>query len=224
MMSNHDIRVLIADDDAVIRNGLADLLEAQEDITIVGRAANGVEAIAAMGKGNIDVALIDVDMPVLDGIEAAKLIHNTYPSTVIVMLTAFEYEDSLAQSISAGAQGFLTKDISAAQLAELIKQAYAGQPVFGVKPAMILTNSYANQAQSKSQYKEFISSVAHLPVYLRSTFNLLLEARTNNEIAEKLGMAPTTIRSYVSEILAHTGCVSRGELAITAIKAGVEPF
>ena len=223
-MSDLDIRVLIADDDAVIRNGLADLLEAQEDISIVARAENGVEAVAAVGSKNIDVALIDVDMPVLDGIEAAKLIPHTYPDTVIVMLTAFEYEDSLAQSISAGAQGFLTKDIPASQLAELIKQAYAGQPVFGAKPAMILTNSYANHAQVRNQHKEFISLVEKLPVYLRSTFNLLLEARTNNEIAQKLGMTPATIRSYVSEILACTGCASRGELAITAIKAGVEPF
>ncbi|MDY2941879.1 MAG: response regulator transcription factor [Varibaculum sp.] len=222
MSSNGEIRVLLADDDPVIRDGLSDLLDGQEDIAMVATAANGVEAIAAMGSGVIDVALIDVDMPILDGIETTKLIHKTYPDTVIVMLTAFEHEDSLAQSINAGAQGFLTKDIPADQLAQLIKQAYAGQPVYGAKPAILLTDSYANLTQARDQYREFLARVENLPVHLRSTFNLLLEAQTNKEIAQRLRMTPSTIRSYVSDILAHTGCTSRGELAITAIKAGVE--
>ena len=218
---SEDIRVLIADDDETYCTACAQLLNGEEGIAVVATALNGAEAIAALGN-KIDVALLDVDMPVLDGISAAKLIKQVSPQTALVMLTAFEHRDSLEQSLAAGVQGFITKDTLIDDLADYIRKAFSGQIVYDSRPAAILTENYVERAQAREHYQDFIAAAESLPGHLHSTFNLLLEARTNKEIAVALHMSPATIRSYVSDILALTGCVNRGELAITAVKAGVD--
>lgn len=219
---SEEINVLIADDDEIIRNGYAQILNGENGIHVTATATNGVEAVAAL-TGHIDVALIDINMPVLDGIEAARLIRKSSPKTAIIMLTAFEHEDSLAQSLATGVQGFLTKDTPVNEIANYIKKAYAGQIVYDSRSASILTQSYISKSQVKQHHQDFITAVASLPTHLRPTFRLLLEAKTNKEIAQELEMSPTTIRSYVSDILNHTGCKSRGELAITAVKLEINP-
>ncbi|MBB5845250.1 DNA-binding NarL/FixJ family response regulator [Mobiluncus mulieris] len=217
---SEDIRVLIADDDPIIHDSFARLLDSQDGITVVATAPNGAEALTKMTR-SIDVALIDVDMPILDGIEAAKLIRKSYPQTTIIMLTAFEHEDSLAQALAAGVQGFLTKNTTPKEIAEYLKKARAGTTVFDTRPTTILTESYTEKALTQAQYTDFINAVNTLPQRLQPVFTQLLDAKTNKEIAQELHMSPTTVRSYVSEILAHTGCKSRGQLAITAARAGI---
>lgn len=217
---SEDIHVLIADDDPIIHDSFARLLDSQDGITVVATAPNGAEALTKMTR-SIDVALIDVDMPILDGIEAAKLIRKSYPQTTIIMLTAFEHEDSLAQALAAGVQGFLTKNTTPKEIAEYLKKARAGTTVFDTRPTTILTESYTEKALTQAQYTDFINAVNTLPQRLQPVFTQLLDAKTNKEIAQELHMSPTTVRSYVSEILAHTGCKSRGQLAITAARAGI---
>ncbi len=217
---SEDIRVLIADDDPIIHDSFARLLDSQDGITVVATAPNGAEALTKMTR-SIDLALIDVDMPILDGIEAAKLIRKSYPQTTIIMLTAFEHEDSLAQALAAGVQGFLTKNTTPKEIAEYLKKARAGTTVFDTRPTTILTESYTEKALTQAQYADFINAVNTLPQRLQPVFTQLLDAKTNKEIAQELHMSPTTVRSYVSEILAHTGCKSRGQLAITAARAGI---
>ncbi|EFN93389.1 response regulator receiver domain protein [Mobiluncus mulieris FB024-16] len=217
---SEDIRVLIADDDPIIHDSFARLLDSQDGIKVEATASNGAEALTKMTRG-IDVALIDVDMPILDGIEAAKLIRKSYPQTTIIMLTAFEHEDSLAQALAAGVQGFLTKNTTPKEIAEYLKKARAGTTVFDTRPTTILTESYTEKALTQAQYADFINAVNTLPQRLQPVFTQLLDAKTNKEIAQELHMSPTTVRSYVSEILAHTGCKSRGQLAITAARAGI---
>lgn len=217
---SEDIRVLIADDDPIIHDSFARLLDSQDGIKVEATAPNGAEALTKMTR-SIDVALIDVDMPILDGIEAAKLIRKSYPQTTIIMLTAFEHEDSLAQALAAGVQGFLTKNTTPKEIAEYLKKARAGTTVFDTRPTTILTESYTEKALTQAQYADFINAVNTLPQRLQPVFTQLLDAKTNKEIAQELHMSPTTVRSYVSEILAHTGCKSRGQLAITAARAGI---
>ena len=216
---SEDIRVLIADDDPIIHDSFARLLDSQDGIKVEATASNGAEALTKMTR-SIDVALIDVDMPILDGIEAAKLIRKSYPQTTIIMLTAFEHEDSLAQALAAGVQGFLTKNTTPAEVAEYIKKALSGQTVYDSRPTDILTQSYTEKSLTQTQYQDFIDAVDTLPGRFKSVFTQLLDAKTNKEIAQELHMSPTTVRSYVSEILAHTGCKSRGQLAITAARTG----
>ncbi|MCF2706480.1 response regulator transcription factor [Arcanobacterium haemolyticum] len=217
-----DVSVLLADDDAVIRDGLSELLSQAEGISRVGRAANGGDVLVEMGKEHYDVLLLDVDMPVLDGITTAQIVRENYPDTTIVMLTAFEHEDSLGQALSLGVRGFLTKDIPVPVLAKLIRQAHAGQTVMGSRPTDILASNYVANLQNREQFNDLVQAVETLPDYLRPVFNLLLEARANKAIARALGLQESTVRSYVSEIFTHTKCASRGELAIKAIKAGIE--
>lgn len=135
------IRVLLADDDVIVREGLADLLNQQDGIDVVAVAENGSEALRELSKQTVDVALLDVDMPVLDGLATAKEMARLRPSVAVVMLTVFEHEESLARSLALNVRGFLTKDIPSAQLAQLIRQAHDGYLVFGPRPTRILANS-----------------------------------------------------------------------------------
>lgn len=221
MNDERKIRILLADDDHIIRNGLSNLLNAQEGLQVVATATNGAQVFDQLALHRIDVALLDVDMPVMSGIEAARRISREYPNIIIIMLTAFEYEESLAQAIGVGVRGFLTKDIPAPELAELIRKANTGQQVMAQRPIEILTAAYAETHENREQYADFINAVATLPKHLLPTFRLLLKAFANKNIARQTGLTEATVRSYVSDILAHTGCATRGELAITAVKAGI---
>ncbi|MDR6938545.1 response regulator transcription factor [Arcanobacterium hippocoleae] len=143
MSNEQEIRLLIADDDQIICDGLARLLDAQEGLRVVATAVNGAEVFDQLALHQVDVALLDVNMPVMSGIEAARRISREQPSITIIMLTAFEHEESLGQAIRAGVRGFLTKDIPAPELAQLIRKAHAGQRVMAPIPTEILTDSYA---------------------------------------------------------------------------------
>lgn len=220
-MSNKGIRVLLADDDDFFRENLSSLLMKQSDLDVVVTARNGVEVLNILNSETVDVVLLDVDMPILNGIQTATIIAEKYPHLTLIMLTVFEHEKSLAQALEIGVQGFLTKDIPAPQLAELIKYAHAGQPVMGRKPAELLTASYVATCQNASEHNDFIEAVNSLPPYLRSVFELLAKARPNKAIAKELDLSESTVRSYVSDIFTRVGCTSRGEVAIMAIKAGL---
>ena len=176
---NATIRVLLADDDIIVREGLAGLLDRQNGIDVVAVAENGSEALRECSRQVVDVALLDVDMPVLDGLAAAKEMARLYPSVAVVMLTVFEHEESLAKSLALNVRGFLTKDIPSAQLAQLIKQAYAGYTVFGPRPTSILADSYLNSGRNDPRYDAFRERVERLPNHLRTTFDLLIQALPN---------------------------------------------
>lgn len=221
MNSNTEIKILIADDDQIIRDGLSSLLDSQDGLRVVATAENGQEVFTQLQAHPVDLVLLDVDMPVMSGIEAARKLKLEYPDITIVMLTVFEHVESLGQALGAGVRGFLTKDIPAAELAELIRKAHSGQQVMGTRPIQILTENYAQTQQDREQYRGFIAAVDSLPEHLRPTFRLLLQALANKNIARKLRLKDSTVRSYVSDILEHTGCATRGELAITAVKAGI---
>ena len=133
-MSEREIRILLADDDQIIRDGLTNLLNAQEGLRVVATVVNGAQVFDQLALHRVDVALLDVDMPVMSGIEAARRISHEQPGITIIMLTAFEHEESLGQAIGAGVRGFLTKDIPAPELAQLIRNAYGGQQVMAPRP------------------------------------------------------------------------------------------
>ncbi|MFY9262146.1 MAG: response regulator transcription factor [Actinomycetaceae bacterium] len=218
---NNKIRILIADDDPIIREGLAELLSLQAGIEVVATAANGSEALNIINSTPIDLALLDVDMPVIDGIETARRIGRGYPHTTIVMLTAFEHEESLGQSIATGVKGFLTKDIPVPQLAELLKRAHAGETVMSPKPLSVLTSSYRQTHLDQEKYRDFIDVINALPERKREVFDLLIQAKTNRTIAKEVYLSEGTVRVYVSDILEQTGCASRAELVAKAFKSGI---
>lgn len=169
----------------------------------------------------VDVALVDVDMPGMDGIEAAKHLSSAYPDIKILVLTAFAHEDYLGQAIGANVRGFLTKDMSIGELSDCIRRAHAGQVVLSSRPTQILVTSYLRLHRDREEHADFIDAVANMPDHLRPTFHLLVKALANKSIAKQLHLTESTVRSYVSDILTLTGCATRGELAINAVKAGM---
>lgn len=219
-MMSDTIRILLADDDQIIRDGLANLLNAQDGLSVAAAVADGRSVLRAIAERRVDVALLDVDMPILDGVSTAKEIGRLYPDIAVVMLTAFEHEDSLAQSLASNVRGFLTKDIPVTELAQLIRQAHSGQRVFGQRPTQLLTESYMASSKNDPTYDDFRQKVDQLPNYLRSVFDLLIQALPNKIIARELGITEASTRSYISELFTATGFTNRGELTITAIKAG----
>ncbi|MDO5676354.1 MAG: response regulator transcription factor [Propionibacteriaceae bacterium] len=218
---NRPLKVLLADDDPLLLHGLATILNTQPGIEVVAAVSDGAAAMTAMTSHSIDVALLDVDMPVIDGIHAAAHITQRYPNTTVVMLTAFEHDNFLDRALAAGAHGFLTKDIPADQLANFIHQARSGTTVMGPKPTRILANSYRDQLHRRDEHREFIDAVENLPPHLRAVFDLMAHAMPNKTIAARLHLAENTVRIYVSQILAATNSPSRAHLALTATKSGL---
>ncbi len=216
-----ELRILLADDDPILLAGLVEVLNTQPGFEVVAAVSDGAAAMKAMSKHQVDVALLDVDMPVIDGIHAAKHIADRYPKVTVVMLTAFEHDNFLDRALSAGAHGFLTKDIPVPQLAELIRQAHSGQTVMGPKPTKLLASAYLNELRRHEDHSEFINAVDQLSPRLRTVFDLLAEATPNKIIANQLKLTEATVRMYVSEILAATNCSSRSELAVKAMKSGI---
>ena len=216
-----NLRILLADDDQMLREGLARLLNEQDGVEVVATAENGALALAQLAQHTVDLALLDIDMPVLDGVQTAKALLASHPGITVVMLTAFEHEETLAESLALNIKGFLTKDIPAPQLAELLVQAHQGQMVMSPRPTQVLTADYAKRQGTQAQYADFIAAVQSLPPYLRGVFDLLIQAKTNRSISRELHLSEATVRSYISEIFVVTGYNNRGELAITALKAGI---
>ncbi|STY84447.1 response regulator transcription factor [Mobiluncus mulieris] len=216
-----DLRILIADDDQIYRENLAILLDGIAGIRVVATAANGAQAITELAKHLVDVALVDIDMPVMDGISTAKTIQTSYPQTTVVMLTAFEHEDTLQDSLATGVAGFLTKDVSAEDLALFIHQAHDGRQVISGKPAEMLTESYLRNQRKQVQYQDFIAKVEAMSKHLKPVLELMCQAKSNQEIASGLHLSVSTVKSYVSDILRETGCNSRSEVTLNAIKSGI---
>ena len=216
-----EIRVLLADDDDIYRENLALLLNDADGIRVVATAANGAQAISELAKHLVDVALLDVDMPVLDGIATAEAIEKTNPSVTVVVLTAFEHEEYLARSLEKNVSGFLTKDTPVEQLVMLIQQAHKGKQVISGKPTEILTQTYLRNHQSQLQYRDFIERTEALPEHLKPVLKLVAQALPNKEIAKTLSLSESTVKSYVSDILTHTNCATIGELSLSAVKSGI---
>lgn len=215
------LRVVIADDDDAFRDDFAQLLAMQEGFEVVAAVENGAEAISACSQGHIDMVLLDVDMPVLDGIQAAATIKKMQPNVTIVMLTAFAHEDSLDEALAAGVRAFLTKDIEVRHLAALLREAQEGKMVMGNRPTELLTEQYLEKRLQQQQYEDFRQDVADLPDRLKPVFHLVIQAKPNKLIAKELHYSESTVRTYVSQILELTNCDTRGELTLRALRSGL---
>lgn len=215
-----NLRVVIADDDEMFRENFADLLGLQPGFEVVAAVENGAEAIAACDE-SVDLVLLDVDMPVLDGISAATTIRHRYSQATIVMLTAFAHEDSLDEALHAGVRAFLTKDIEVRHIAAMLREAHEGKMVLGNRPTEILTTQYLEKRLEQQQYEDFRRDITELPERLLPVFKLVIQAKPNKVIAKELCYSESTVRTYVSQILELTNCETRGELTLRAIRSGL---
>jgi len=208
MAESRKIRVLIVDDHTIVREGLTTLLEIHPELSLVGEAADGRKAIELCDQLTPDVILMDLMMPKVDGVTAIQSIMKSHPEMRILALTSFVENEMLKAALEAGAVGYLLKNISAAELVEAIKGAHVGKPSLAPEATQALIQSIT--APPSLGYdltpREF------------DVLNHLVEGLTNAEIAQRLGVKPSTVKNHISNILSKLGAVSRTEAATLALK------
>lgn len=210
-----EITVLIADDQRLIREGIASLLDIQEGIQVVGLAVNGQEAVEKSLALTPDIVLMDVRMPVVDGIAATHKLRQQLPACQIVMLTTFDDEEYIIKSLQAGACGYLLKDIPAADLAQAVKLAHAG--IYQLTPSVAgkLVGQITAQPQQEpcppAQPPDL--DLTHREV---DVLRLVATGATNREIAQELVISEGTVKNHVSNILSRLGLRDRIQAALFA--------
>src|ERR1700704_4820747 len=210
------IRVLIADDQALFRRGLYVVLGTEDGIEVVGEAENGEEAVAKSEELAPDVVLMDVRMPKVNGIDAARTIRGIAPTTKILMLTVSDEEDDLYEAIKAGANGYLLKEISVEEVAEAIRAVVQGQSLISPSMASKLLNEFnslAKKAEERQQYPAPALTSRELEV-----LKLVAKGMSNREIAEELFISENTVKNHVRNILEKLHLHSRMEAVIYAVR------
>jgi len=210
------IRVVLADDHAVIREGLRALLDAQPDISVVGEAGNGREALAEIEKLKPDAAVLDVTMPELGGIEAAELVHERCPEVKIVMLSALADVQTVHQALRAGAAGFLTKFSAVNDVADAIRRVVAGKRYLSRSIAGDMIDSYARDVEAKSPLES-------LSPRERQVLHLLAEGRSAAEIGTRLSVSPRTVETYRARMMEKLKVKDFREIVLFAVKHGILP-
>jgi len=214
------IRVLIVDDHAMVRRGMRDFLDLHADLEVVGEAADGAEALEATDRLRPDVVVMDLVMPVLDGIAATTQLKARHPSVEIVAITSFIEEDRIAAAIEAGASGFLLKDAEADDLAGAIRSAYGGEMYLDPAVAGIVARRMRDAGRNGHERSD--DGVARLTARERDVLVCVARGLPNRAIATELGMAERTARTHVSNILAKLGLTSRTQAALFAVEHGLD--
>jgi len=209
------IRVYITDDHQIVRRGIRQLLSTEPGIEVVGEASNGKDAIADMDKVKPDIVLMDLVMPVMDGIEAIRQIKAGHPSIQILVLTSFATDDKVFPAIKAGALGYLIKDTSPDELTNAIRQVHKGEPT--------LHSSIAQKLLKEISHTPAEDATSPDPLTDREVEVLKLIARglSNQDIAETLVVSVATVYTHVSRVLDKLHLASRTQAALYALREGL---
>jgi NarL family two-component system response regulator LiaR len=202
------IRVLIVDDHAVVRSGLAAFLNAFDDLELVGEATSGKEAVSLCYQDRPDVVLMDLMMPDMDGATATHAIRQQYPRTQVIALTSFREHEWVQAVFQAGAIGYLLKNVTADELADAVRAAYVGRPTLApeVTEALIYATTHPPAPHHDLTARE------------REVLALMIKGMSNTEIATQLIVSRSTIKFYVSSILAKLQVASRVEAVALAVE------
>ncbi len=211
------IRILLADDHIVVRDGLRVLLERQPDFEIAGEAADGIEAVRLAEETNPNVVLMDIAMPLLNGIEATRRITAKCPRTAVVILSMHYDESYILRSLKAGARGYLVKDSAKADLIQGIRSVNEGRSFLSPKVSRILQDDHMRQLESKG----LDDTYDLLTDREREILQLVAEGRTNKEIANLLNISPYTIDTHRTHILQKLNLHSAPELILYAVRKGI---
>ncbi|MDZ7910593.1 MAG: response regulator transcription factor [Rhodococcus sp. (in: high G+C Gram-positive bacteria)] len=209
------IRLLIVDDQRLVRAGLRMLCESTEDIDVVGEGANGAEAIRLAAEMSPDVILMDLRMPGLDGIEATRHILASGSAPKVLVLTTFDDDDHLYPALAAGAAGFLVKDTEPAALLDAIRRVVDGELPF----SPFLLRRLVNRAVEEGRAVERTENVELSPREIE-VLGLVSEGLGNQEIAEFLHLGVSTVKTHVANLMAKTECNNRVRLAVWAYRRG----
>lgn len=220
------IRVLIADDQELIRQSLSFVLDAQADIEMVGTASDGREAIELVRKEKPDVVLMDIRMPEIDGVECTRLIKSAYPQIKVIILTTFDDDEYVFGALRYGASGYLLKGVSVKELADAVREVVRGGSIIMPGVASKALEMFARMARGSMQIAIDEKQTADLQ---ENEWRVIREVgcgKSNKEIAAALCLSEGTVRNYLSSVLSKLDLRDRTQLAIWAVQSGVttDPF
>ena len=213
------IRVLLADDQALVRSGFRMILDATEDITVVGEASNGADAVTLAASTQADVVLMDIRMPGVDGLEATRRIagDDDLAGVRVLILTTYEADDYVYQALRAGAAGFLVKDTEPDELVQAIRVVAAGDALLSPRVTRRLIADIANRPDLDStQYR-----LEHLTDREREILTLVGSGLSNEDMAARLHLSPLTVKTHISRIMTKLNAHDRAQLVIAAYETGL---
>ena len=205
MNKTPSIRILLADDHPVVREGLAAIIDRQDGMHVVAQAANGQQAYGLFRSHRPDVTLMDLRMPVMGGLQATQAICREFPGSRILVLTTYDGDEEIYQALRAGASGYLLKDVPEAELIAAIRAVCAGRRVIPPGVAMQLANRYPGSNLTDRETE---------------VLGLIVGGRSNKEIGEALRISEGTVKSHVNRLLEKLGATDRTQAATTAIRRG----
>ena len=208
------IRVLLADDHPVVRDGLTAILSTQPDFQIVGEAATGAEAVHLAAHLNPDVVLIDIEMPGLDGVEALRQIRATRPEARVIVFTAFDTDERIVAAVQAGAQGYLLKGAPRDELFKAIRVVSAGGSLLQPVVASKLLNHVRSRADDEPEPESLTDRETEV-------LKLLAQGKSNKDIAGQLVISERTVKFHVSSIMGKLGASNRTEAVMIAVARGL---
>ena len=210
------IRILIADDHAVVREGTRQFLEREDDLEVVGEAADGEEAIRLVGSLSPDVAIMDISMPNIDGIEATRQIKVKYPKVAVLILSAYDDDQFVFSLLEAGAAGYLLKSVRGNELVNAIREVSAGESVLHPTIARKVLNRFTNiTSETQKQKTQNILTEREIEV-----LQLATQGSSNQEIADSLFLSLRTVQSHLNHIFNKLQVSSRTEAVVRALKEG----
>ncbi len=207
-MAADKIKILIVDDHSVVRSGLGAFLQVFDEFELVGEASNGREAVEACAVSQPDIVLMDLVMPQMDGAKATKIIREKFPDIRVIVLTSFKEDNLVEDALSAGAIGYLLKNVSADQLADAIHSAMLGRPTLAPEATQALINASGRRN----------SPSIDLTDREKEVLLLMIDGLSNAEIAEKMIISKSTVKFHVSNILSKLGVSRRTEAIAMAIQ------
>jgi len=210
------ISILIADDHTLVREGTRDRLNREEDLEVVGEAADGEEAVRLVNQLKPDVAIVDLAMPNLNGIEATKQIKKTQPGTAVLVLSAYDDDQYVYAALEAGADGYLLKNVRGRQLVDAIRDVYAGEVVLAPHVARKVVQWFS----SLSHGQRIEAAADYLSERELEVLKLAAKGMGNKEIAAELSLGVRTVQSHLSHIFDKLGVSSRTEAVLRALKEG----
>lgn len=210
------ISILIADDHTLVREGTRDRLNREEDFEVVGEAADGEEAVRLVNQLKPSVAILDMAMPNLNGIEAAKQIKKTQPGTAVLILSAYDDDQYVYAALEAGADGYLLKNVRGHQLVDAIRDVYAGEVVLAPHVARKVVQWFS----SLSHGQRVEAAADYLSERELGVLKLAAKGMSNKEIAAELSLGVRTVQSHLSHIFDKLGVSSRTEAVLRALKEG----
>jgi DNA-binding NarL/FixJ family response regulator len=212
------IRVLLVDDQALIRAGFRMILDAEEDMEVVGECADGTQAVDSVRRLTPDVVLMDIRMPEMDGIEATRLIAGRDGEAKVLMLTTFDLDEYVYDALRAGASGFLLKDVPAEQLVDGIRVIAQGEALLAPSVTKRLIHEFSRGAVARQQAP---AELGELTPRELEVFKLIARGMSNAEIAAELVVSETTVKTHVARVLMKLGLRDRVQAVVLAYESGV---